>query len=96
MLNKLTPTHVTSDSGFEVYSGPMHVWVYNEGNMHIHITREAARLGNRWGEYVFFSEIPDHWLPPHNWVAIPSEKRDEIEENIKQALQALNVEFRAA
>ena len=92
-FQRINPAHVVSDSGFSLQAGPMHLcWVYAEGQRKIHVNSEAVHLGrDGWGLRVYLSTLPEAWLPPDNVYAISARKREEIAENIKAALQFLDV-----
>jgi hypothetical protein len=71
MFHQVTQTHVESDTGFSLKSGPKDYRIYSEGKREIYVTAEAVQLGrDGWGEAVYLSALPDCRPPPNNIYAI--------------------------
>jgi len=95
MLRQVTPTHVESDTGFSLKSGPKDYWIYSEDKREIYVDTETVHLGrDGWGDAIYLSCLPDCWQPPNNIYAISDSKRQEIAANIQDGLRFLGVKFR--
>jgi hypothetical protein len=94
MIYKVNEFHAASDEGFDLFAEGRDVWIYSEDKRQIYVTREAAKFNGTWGEYVYLNDIPQQWMPPFNWKAIPETKRQEIANNIRRCLEVLGVMFK--
>lgn len=90
MFTRIDPNTVRSTSGFTVQAVRIHDVKYTEAEKSVTISGEIL-VGDPG--YVLYTSTLKRWDPPHNGVMLEGSKRQEIIDNIAQALRFMGVEF---
>lgn len=87
MIEKTGPSSVRSDTGFEIKFAGFHKMEYHEGERILSVEIER---GQQMGVYV--SGITE-WLPPNQRIPLTKVDKHRIIENIKDALNLLEIQY---